>query len=878
MMMDWIERLTRRLRVLLHRGQIEREMDDEMRFHLEMETEELVRRGMPQEQARREARLRFGGFERFKEEGRDARGVRLWVDLGQDLRYAARTMRKNPGFTLVTALTLALGIGATTAIFSVVDGVLLKPLPYPEAERLVVVLEQNSPSNRWPLSVVDYQAIEEQQRSFDNLSGLARGRAILTGRERPERIAVGWVTADWFNTLGVQPAEGRGFLSGEDRPSAEPVAVISHAFRERHFGSGAAAIGQTLVLDGNSLTVVGVLPSGVESMAGWSAEVWPVMQLQPPTRRGPFYIAAIGRLSRGVSREDAARDLAAVSDRIFPLWADTFQDREARLTPFSLRDVMVGNVGGALLLLFGAVGFVLLIALANVANLSLARATAREQEVALRASLGASRGRLTRQLLVESATIAALGGAVGLLLSFLALDALLGLGPRLPRLEEVGLDGRVLAFTAFLTIASGVLFGLAPLVHGVSHDLAAALRGGGRTGSERRGTRSLRGALVSVEFALALPLLAGAALLFTSLERLQRVDVGFDPENLLVARASISAAEYPDAAAVQQFWRRAIPALAAIPGATAVGIGSGVPPNDPGMTNNFDLADRPVSPGSSQPALPWLVVSPGYFDAVGVRLLRGRLPDETDDLGDPRVVAVSASWAARFYPGEEVLGRQLYAGGNMEDPVTVVGVVSDAKYLGLASVDESVIYESYTQNPWRSVNLVVRSRGTTVTAAQVRDRLASLDPSVPLTDVATMGDRLAASVSRPRYWATLVGIFAAVGVALAAVGIYGVLSYFVSRQTRDIGVRMALGADASAVRRMVVRRGMVQAILGLTVGLAVALLLTHGIEGLLFGVSPTDPATLGAVSLLLLLIAFVACYWPARRATRVDPVRILTEE
>jgi putative ABC transport system permease protein len=296
------------------------------------------------------------------------------------------------------------------------------------------------------------------------------------------------------------------------------------------------------------------------------------------------------------------------------------------------------------------------------------------------------------------------------------------------------------------------------------------------------------------------------------------------------------------------------------------------------MTNNFDLADRPVRAGQSQPAVPWLVVSPDYPDAVGVRLLRGRFPDESDGPSDPRVVAVSASWAARFYHGEEVLGRRLYAGGNMIDPVTVVGVVSDAKYQGLADSDESVIYESYTQNAWRSVNLVIRGRGSAVTAARVRDRLAALDPGVPLTDVATLRDRLAASVSRPRYWATLVGIFAAVGVALAAVGIYGVLSYFVSRQMREIGVRMALGAEASEVRRMVVWRGMRQAALGSIIGLAGALVLTHAMEGLLFGVSPTDPATFGAVSLFLLVIALTACYWPARRAGRIDPVRVLTDE
>jgi predicted permease len=743
---------------------------------------------------------------------------------------------------------------------------------------LVIIQQQNSPTNRWPLSVVDYQAVEEQARSFESVSGLSRSRAILTGGDQPERVAVGLVTADWFNTLGVHPAEGRGFLPGEDRPGAERVAVISHAFRERYFGLEADPMGRTLVLDGEGYTVVGVLARGVVSMAGWRAEIWPILQLQPPPRRGPFFIQAVGRLRTGVSQGDAARDLAGVSERVFPLWAESFQDREARLTPFPLRDVMVGNVGGALVLLFGAVVFVLLIALANVANLSLARASTREREVALRTSLGATRGRLTRQLLVESVTLAALGGLVGTLLSVFALDALLSLGPQLPRIDEVRLDGRVLGFTALITVASAVLSGLAPLVHGITSDLGAALRSGGRTGSGGKRANAFRGALVTAEFALALPLLAGAVLLFTSLERLQSVDPGFDPENLLVARASIAASRYPDAASVVQFWDRALPSLAEIPGVAAVGLSSAAPPNNPGMINNFDLRDRPVPPGSSQPAVPWVIVSPGFFDAMGVRLLKGRLPDVTDTFGDPRVVAVSSRWATRFYPGEEVLGRQLYEGGNTTNPVTVVGVVSDVKYQGLAGVDASVVYESYTQNPFRSVNLMIRSRGTPVNAAQVRSRVNALDPEVPLSNVQTMGQRLAASVGRPRYWATLVGIFAAVGVVLAAVGIYGVLSYSVSRQARDIGIRMALGAQASAVRRTVVGRGMGQAALGLGVGLGGALYLTRWLEGFLFGVSPTDPATFGLVLLLLLVVALAACYWPAQRATKVDPVRVLTEE
>jgi predicted permease len=876
--MEWMKKLLRRARLILNRSRIEREMDEEMRLHIEMEIEDLVRRGLSWEEARREAQLRFGGIERYKEEGRDASGVRWLVDVGQDLRYALRGLRKNPGFTAVTTLTLALGIGATTAIFSVTDGVLLKPLPYPEPERLVLVLEQSGPSNRWPLSLADYQAVEAEQRSFAGLAGLSVGAATLTGGEQPQRVRVGFVTADWFGTLGIHPAEGRGFRPGEDRPGAERVVVVSQRFREQHFGLVAEAVGRTITLDGDLYTVVGVLPRGVHSLAGWRSDIWPVLQLEPPMRRGPFFIRAVARLQPESSIEDAALDLGGVSERLFPRWADSFQDEEARLTPFPLRDVIVGDVGGALLLLLGAVGFVLLIAVANVANLMLARATVREREVALRTSLGATRGRLARQLLVESTTLAALGGLAGLALSVVALDVLISMGPELPRVEQVTLDGRALGFTAILTLASGALFGLAPLVHGVSSDLAGALRSGGRAGSAGKRAGTLRGALVTAEFALALPLLAGAALLFTSLARLQQVDVGIDPDNLMLARASISASKYPDDASVQQFWGRALPNLAAIPGVAAVGISSGVPPNSPGMINNFDLVDRPVPSGTTQPAVPWLVVSPGFFDAMGVRLLRGRLPDETDVLGQPRVVAVSSRWAARFYPGEEVLGRQLYAGGNRTSTVTVVGVVSDVKYEGLASLDESVVYESYTQNAWRSVNLVIRSRGSSVTAAQVRSQLHLLDPDVPLVNVQTMRDRLTASVARPRYWATLVGLFAAVGLTLAAVGIYGVLSYAVSRQKRDIGIRMALGADASAVRRSVVRRGMGQAALGLAIGLTGALFLTRWLEDLLFDVSSTDPATFALASLLLLAVALAASYWPARRATQVDPVRVLAEE
>ena len=406
------------------------------------------------------------------------------------------------------------------------------------------------------------------------------------------------MTADLLTTLGIEPARGRGFRASEDRPGSPLVVIVGHAFSDRYFGMDTDALGQTLTLDGNRYTVVGVLPRGVRSLAGTEAELWPIFQLPSPTRRGPFFLRGIGRIRPGHSLDEARRDLAHVSEVIFPLWADGFQDREAHLTPVPLRDVVVGDVGGALMLLLGAAGFVLLIAIANVANLTLARATGREREMALRTSLGATRSRLARQLMVESVMLAIIGGALGAMVALLALDTLLNLSPRLPRLDEVRLDGRALGFTAVITTASGIVFGMAPIFHAWSPNLAVALHAGGRAGSEGRRWHAVRGVLVTAEFALALPLLVGAALLLTSLVQMQRVDPGFDPGNLFTARVSLPDAHYPDGGAVLQFWEQALPKITELPGIESAALTSSLPPDNPGITNNFDLLDRPVPPGS----------------------------------------------------------------------------------------------------------------------------------------------------------------------------------------------------------------------------------------------------------------------------------------
>ncbi|HEX9728266.1 MAG TPA: ABC transporter permease [Gemmatimonadales bacterium] len=797
--------------------------------------------------------------------------------LAGDLRFAGRTLWKHPGFASLAVLTIALAIGATTAIFSVVNGVLLAPLPFPQADRLVRIYEQNSPTNKFPLSVADYQAVVERQRTFDHVAALRYANATLTGAREPEVLRAGYVSANWFATWGIVPARGRGFRPGEDGPGGERVAIVSRSFGVRRWGENADPVGRSLLLDGTSYTVVGMLPAGLETFGDWSADVWPILQVDAPSRRGPFLLRVVGRLAPGTAMEAAAVDLARVSEELFPAWSSTFSDAEARLTPYGLKAEVIGDVGRPLVLLLGAVAFLLLIAVANVANLLLARASARGGEMAIRTSLGATRGALVRQLLVESVVLAVIGGVLGVALAYVALDALVALGPNLPRLGDVRLDSTVLAFAAAVTLASGLLFGLAPMMHALRAQPAAALAGS-RGGSSGKAANRFRGALVSIEFALAVPLLAGAALLFTSLGRLQRVDAGFDPDDLLLARVSLPAASYPDGAAVSRFWDLALPRIAAIPGVETAAITSGLPPDEPNMITNFDLIDKPVPPGTSEPVAPWLAVTPTFFGTMGIRLVQGRLLDRTDTEDGPPVVVVSRSWANRYYPDESPIGKRLYEGGDRSDPSTIVGVVSDVKYSGLAREEADAVYVPHRWFAVRSVNLVVRTAGAAATVGDISREFRTIDADLPLTNVRTMRDKLAGAVTRPKYWTTLVTVFALLGVVLAAVGVYGVLSYFVTGQTREIGIRIALGADASSVRRLVLRRGMGQAATGLSAGLLMALWVTRGLESLLFEVSATDPATFGAVAVALLAVALTACYLPARRATRIDPARVLVEQ
>jgi predicted permease len=816
----------------------------------------------------------FGEVGRVKEDAREGSGI-PWIETAlRDARFALRGLRRSPGFTASAVLTLGIGIGATTAVFSVVDGVLLEPLPYPEPERLVRIHERSSPENVFNISVADFLAIEEQQQVFEAVAAVQGGSVAFTGRGEPEQIPVARVTADWFRVLGVEPVEGRSFLPGEDRPGAEPAVVLSASFRDRAFGAGANALGQSIVLDDVSHMVVGVLDEGITALAGYTADAWPIYRLDPPRRRGPFPMRGVGRLLPDRTFEDAVSDLDAISRRIFPIYAGVdFRDDGTRLTPFPLKEVLLGDIGNGLWLMLGAVAGVLLIAVANVASLFLVRATGKEREMVLRASLGATRRRLAAQLFMESLMVAASGGATGVLLAWLGLEAFVASNPAIPRIREVSLDGSILLGTGAVTLGAALLFGLAPMARIATSRLRT--RGLGDRGSAGgwAGWSRLRSALVTAEFAVAFSLATGAALLLVSFQKLNQVDLGYDPEGVVALQLSLPAARYTDNEQLDAFWAEAIRRIQGQPGVIAAGVGGSLPPGGPGSagTNDFDLLDQPVPDGQSSPVALWNGVDPGFLRALGVPLLRGRLFEDSDRDGQP-VLLVSESWARRYYPDRDVVGAQLYSGGDRSTAMTVVGVLGNVEYQWLTGMDDQTVYEPAWQVILRSGWLVVRSeRSAQDVATQLRSVIAGLDPNVPTTRIQTMDERATGPLARPRQWTTLLGLFAGFGLLLACVGVYGVLSHYVSAQRKEIGIRVSLGARPSSVRRLVIGRGMSLAALGIGLGVGISLYVARWLQALVFGVSPHDPATLAAVALGLAIVAFVACALPASSATRIDP-------
>jgi putative ABC transport system permease protein len=869
--------LTERLRALFFRRRAEQELDEELQSHLEFEVAARIRAGVAPSEARRQALVAFGGMERWKEETRAARGLEHLEGMVLDLRHAARSLRRNPGFTAAGILVFGLGLGAATAVFGVVRTVLLSPLPYPHADRLVRIYQKNSPLNLFALSTVDVQAIALQQRSFEAFGVLQRSEAALSGIGSPERVLIGRGTAGFFQTLGLTVATGRLIGPEDELPSAAAVTVVSHALAERALGGAGHAVGRSITLDGVSHVVVGVLPPGVDELAGVRGVAWTALQLRPPARRGPFWLRGIARLRAGVTLASAAEDLEGISQRIFPLWAGSFRDPVARLTPVPLRDTIVGDASRGLRLFAAAIGLVLLTAVANVATLVLVRSSAREQELAVRAALGASRQRLARLLLTENLVLTLAAGVVGLATAWVVLHLLRGLAPGLPRVAEVALDGRAVVFAVVVVLVAGPLMSLSPISALLARDGRGARLSGSRAGPGRR-TNRVRALLVVAEFALALPLLLGAGLLLNSFLRLSRVDPGFDPTGVVTLDLALPRARYPDDSAVQRFWSQAETRGSEIPGIRAVGLTSAVPPDDPGDINNFDLLDRPVQQGESEPVAPWAAVTPGYFAALGVPLLEGRLFQAGDSGAAAPVVVVSRAWAARYYPGQRAVGRQMYSGGCRTcPPSTVIGVVGDVKYVGLAGSAEAV-YEPVRQGSARRLTLVVRGSARSEGSYRALTAgVATLDPELPLAPAA-LADRLRASLAAPGRWTAVLIGFALAAASLAALGVYGLMSYVVRQRRREIGVRLALGAEPTRITRMIMARGMRHAALGTVLGLGLARLGTPRLGAVLYQVDPWDSLTVFVVGGLLLAAALVSCWLPGRRAARVRLPEALSAE
>jgi putative ABC transport system permease protein len=797
--------------------------------------------------------------------------------LWQDLRYGVRTLWKNPGFALVAIVTLALGIGANTAIFTVVNAALLRGLPYREPDRLVHLWEM-TPQKEFPRREASYPDFLDwrQSQSFEAMAAYTGGGFTLTGRGAPERIQGARGSAHFFKALGVEPIIGRAFQHGEDSPGAANVVLLSYGLWQRRFSGDGAIVGQTLTLNGSPYTVIGVLPPNFQFAPRGGAEMWtPFVPSETQlSRRYMHGTNVIGKLKPGVSIEQATAEMRVIGERIVAQHTESHTGTGIQLVP--LHEEIVGGVRPILLALLCAVGFVLLIVCANVAGLTLVRATGRAPEIAIRMALGATSARVARQLLTESIMLAVIGGAAGLLLARWGIDALIAAIPEtrlsaMPYLRGLRLDGSILAFTAGLSLLTGIVFGLAPAFQASRRELSESLKTGGKSPGVAR--QRLRNGLVVTEIALALVLLVGAGLMTKSLLRLMAVDPGFRTENLFMITVILPAAKYTEDSKVTAFHQQLIERLEAMPGAQGAAT-VGVLPLVGGNTTRFIVEGAPVPPPGQQTEANLRDVSAGYFRTMGIPLINGRHFSERDNAGAPGVVIVNQTLARRVFPNGNAIGRRIIFTGDNRTPIEIVGVVGDEKVNGLDARTTPVVYYPFLQIPSRFTNLIVRAPDAAGLAAAIRQEGLSLEPDLTFfggLTIERLMENLPATFAR-RYPAYLIGIFAAIALTLAAVGIYGVISYSVGQRTREIGVRMALGAHRRDVLKLVLKQGMTLAATGVAVGLAAAFGLTRLMTGLLFGVDATDPGTFAGISALLLIVALLSCYIPARRATKIDPM------
>jgi putative ABC transport system permease protein len=871
--MTSLRSLFSRGRALTRQGRFESELDEELRFHLEMETAANVERGMSPEEARRAALLDFGGVEKVKEDCRDEDRLRWIETLAQDLRYGARLLRRSPGFTAAAVLTLALGIGANTAVFSVADAVFLRPLPFAEPERLAAVW-LHGPDHS--VSQASFVELREASRSLADVAAYSAWGFTLTGSGEPEMLKGARVSANLFHLLGARPALGRMFLPEDGEPGRGKVALLGNGLWHRRFGADPKVLGRTITLNGESHTVIGVLPPDLHFPSREFSDLWLPLTIDPAAEDFKVgYLTLIGRMASGVTAAQATEEVRAIARRITEREPD--DDEESAPVVVPLQTELAGDLRPVLLVLLAAVGSVLLIACANVANLLLARASVRRQEIAVRLALGAGRQRLLRQLLTESVMLGVLGGATGVLL------ALAGIGPLAegvtadsPQLTEAAVDGRILLFALGISLAAALLFGLVPALRSSAPDLQGTLKEGGKSGSANPARQRLRSALVVAEIALALILVAGAGLLIQSLWRLYNVDPGFRAEGVLSFRLS-PAFQGEDTAPRLAYYESVLERLAGLPEVEAAGAVHLTPLGGNNWNPSLRVEGRP---GEALPSVDWRVATPGYFETLGIPLHAGRPFNSSDREGAPGVALVNQTFARRLFPGESPLGKRVNTFFEGKDNwVTIVGVIGDVKHHALASAAEPEMYRPYAQYPTTGMTVMLRASSDPLRLVPaVREAVWAVDADVPISEVAPLEEVVARSVARQRSVTVLLAVFAGIALLLGAIGIYGVMAYAVAHRRHEIGIRLALGARQGQVLRLVLGQGMILAVLGLAVGLPATAAATRLLESLLFGVAPADPFTLGGVALLLGVVALLASYYPARRALEVDPVQALRYE
>jgi predicted permease len=871
---------------------ISEDVDDELRFHIAMRAEELQSRGLGYEAALAEATRQFGDLEdarrylrRMDRDTEAARRRRDYMgELKHDIGYALRKLRSAPSFTITALFTLALGIGANTAIFSVVHGVLMKPLPFPHPEQLVRVWSDNPEAGltHSAVSPVDLDDWRAQRSAFSDMGGywyVEGGSGIdMTGEGEPQRLSAAFVEPGFFPTLGVRPEIGR--LPREDemhRGGPDKVVVLSHAFWRSRFADSRSIIGSTLTLDGAPYEVLGVMPRDFR-YPGDRVDVYIPYSTIPdegiPRTRDNRVLQVVARLKPGVDITRGRAEVDAIARRLSEQYPENKAWTSATIEP--LRDVIVGKARTGLLVLLGAVAFVLLLACTNLASLLMARATVRERELAVRSALGAGRGRLVRQLLTESRVLAIAGGALGVLFAIAGTRALVLLGSaQLPRAAEIGLDPTVLLFALALSMLTGLIFGLVPALRATSTDLQAALREGGRGNSGARGQR-MRAGLVVAEVAVAVILVVGAGLMTRSFLALLKVDLGFQPDHVLVVNYSIGEVHQGTRGEMRGYYTAILDRVRAIPGVVAAGATKAIPFRGSGERVGFVPEGMVLGAGEEAPTVPLIHVSDGYFHALGVRVIAGREFERSDDDQAPLRFVVNQAFARKYFPDRPAVGRTV---GNGDERIPIIGVVGDIRQESVEEPAQPTIYIHTLQNPRSQANLVVRVRGEPLAAARaVQDAIWSVDRSQTITSIFTLSSAVGEAVARPRLLTTLLALFGILGLAIGGIGLYGVLAYFVTQRRREIGVRVALGADSGNVLRMVVGRGLWLAAAGIVAGLVGAAILTRFMKSVLYGVGSTDPVTFAGVAVVLIAVAFLASWIPARRAARVDPLIAMRAE